>query len=126
MNFTDIFANLWKSTGIFNMILPADPNLSGAEQIMHMYGAPIMFLVCLVLLYPGIKKEFEPLLLVPIAFGGILAIIFTSTIGFAPISYEWYYFIGALVISVLISTLAGLYPASKAAKLDPVESLRHE
>mgnify|MGYP005759959469 CR=1 FL=1 len=47
-------------------------------------------------------------------------------IGFAPISYEWYYFIGALVISVLISTLAGLYPASKAAKLDPVESLRHE
>lgn len=61
-----------------------------------------------------------------LAFGGILAIIFTSTIGFAPISYEWYYFIGALVISVLISTLAGLYPASKAAKLDPVESLRHE
>lgn len=61
-----------------------------------------------------------------LVFGGILAIIFTSTIGFAPISYEWYYFIGALVISVLISTLAGLYPASKAAKLDPVESLRHE
>ena len=57
MNFTDIFANLWKSTGIFNMILPADPNLSGAEQIMHMYGAPIMFLVCLVLLYLGIKKN---------------------------------------------------------------------
>ena len=49
MNFVDIFQNLWKSTGIFNMILPADPNLSGAEQIMHMYGAPIMFLVCLVL-----------------------------------------------------------------------------
>ena len=73
MNFIDIFQNLWKSTGIFNMILPADPNLSGAEQVMHMYGAPIMFLVCLVLLYLGIKKEFEPLLLVPIAFGGILA-----------------------------------------------------
>ena len=73
MNFTDIFVNLWKSTGIYNIVLPADPNLSGVEQIMHMYGAPIMFLVCLVLLYLGIKKEFEPLLLVPIAFGGILA-----------------------------------------------------
>ena len=92
MNFTDIFANLWKSTGIFNMILPADPNLSGAEQIMHMYGAPIMFLVCLVLLYLGIKKEFEPLLLVPIAFGGILANIPVCDIagpkGFLGIVYE--------------------------------------
>ena len=92
MNFTDIFVNLWKSTGIFNMILPADPNLSGAEQIMHMYGAPIMFLVCLVLLYLGIKKEFEPLLLVPIAFGGILANIPVCDIagpkGFLGIVYE--------------------------------------
>ena len=92
MNFTDIFVNLWKSTGIFNMILPADPNFSGAEQIMHMYGAPIMFLVCLVLLYLGIKKEVEPLLLVPIAFGGILANIPVCDIagpkGFLGIVYE--------------------------------------
>ena len=73
MNFTDIFANLWKSTGIFNMILPAAPNLSGAEQIMHMYGAPIMFLVCLALLYLGIIKSFEPLLRVPFSFGGTLS-----------------------------------------------------
>ena len=92
MNFTDIFANLWKSTGIYNIILPADPNLSGIEQVLHMYGAPIMFLVCLVLLYLGIKKEFEPLLLVPIAFGGILANIPVCDIagpkGFLGIVYE--------------------------------------
>lgn len=92
MNFVDIFQNLWKSTGIYNIVLPADPNLSGVEQIMHMYGAPIMFLVCLVLLYLGIKKEFEPLLLVPIAFGGILANIPVCDIagpkGFLGIVYE--------------------------------------
>lgn len=92
MNFTDIFQSLWESTGIYNMILPADPNLSGIEQILHMYGAPVMFLVCLVLLYLGIKKEFEPLLLVPIAFGGILANIPVCDIagpkGFLGIVYE--------------------------------------
>lgn len=58
--------------------------------------------------------------------GGILILVFNSLLGFAPIKMMWYYFLEALAISVFISVLAGLYPASKAAKLDPVESLRHE
>lgn len=58
--------------------------------------------------------------------GGIFTIVFNALIGFAPIAFNWYYFIIALGLSILISVLAGLYPASKAAKLDPVESLRHE
>lgn len=36
-------------------------------------GQAIMILICLILLYLGIKKQFEPLLLVPIAIGGMLA-----------------------------------------------------
>lgn len=60
-------------TGYANMIKSPEAGLSGIEQFLHMYGTIIMFGVCLVLLYLAIKKEFEPLLLLPIGFGGILA-----------------------------------------------------
>ncbi len=61
-----------------------------------------------------------------LACGGIFTLVFNSLLGFAPIKMLWQYFAEALVISVIISILAGLYPSSKAARLDPVESLRHE
>ena len=80
------------STGIMNFIKPADPSLSGIEQIMHQFGAPIMIIVCLFLLWLGIKKQFEPLLLVPIAFGGLLSNIpvcdMAGPNGFLGIVYE--------------------------------------
>jgi ABC-type lipoprotein export system ATPase subunit/ABC-type lipoprotein release transport system permease subunit len=58
--------------------------------------------------------------------GGILTLILNALLGFAPIAFVWYYYLIALGVSVVISVLAGLYPASRASKLDPVESLRHE
>lgn len=69
---------LWDSTGIMGFVhaaqnAAADPNLQGFEQILHMHGQWIMILICLFLLWLGIKKQFEPLLLVPIAFGGLLS-----------------------------------------------------
>ncbi|MCJ8312019.1 MAG: sodium ion-translocating decarboxylase subunit beta [Saccharospirillaceae bacterium] len=48
---------LFHSSGIYNMQLPQ----------------AIMLVVCLFLLYLAIAKKFEPLLLVPIGFGGLLA-----------------------------------------------------
>jgi len=34
--------------------------------------------------------------------------------------------VGAMIFSLLVSWFAGIYPASRAAKLDPVQALRHE
>ena len=68
------FKTLWESTGIMNFIFPADSMITNPiEQFLHMYGMPIMVVICLFLLWLGIKKQFEPLLLVPIAFGGLIA-----------------------------------------------------
>lgn len=78
MNIIEGLNSLWDSTGIMGFVhtaqnAAADPNLQGFEQILHMHGQWIMILICLFLLWLGIKKQFEPLLLVPIAFGGLLS-----------------------------------------------------
>ena len=93
MNLVESLEKLWMSTGIANFVLPADPNITnGFEQFLHQFGSPIMLLVCLFLMWLGIKKQYEPLLLVPIAFGGFLSNIPVADIagpqGFLGIVYE--------------------------------------
>ncbi len=41
-------------------------------------------------------------------------------------SVPWWLVIGAIVFAVLVSLLSGLYPAARAARLDPVQALRYE
>lgn len=53
----DNLLQLWQSTGLYRMEM----------------GQVIMVLVCLGMIYLAIRKGFEPLLLIPIGFGGILA-----------------------------------------------------
>jgi len=73
----DALVELWGATGL--------ANFSSVGQVM-------MFPVCLLLLYLGIKRGFEPLLLVPIGFGGLLANIPVADIagvdGFLGIIYN--------------------------------------
>ncbi len=91
MDIMESLIGLWHSTGLANFISTPAANVSGLEKYLQMFGIPIMIVVCLFLLYLGIKKEFEPLLLVPIAFGGLLANIPVANIagegGFLHIIY---------------------------------------
>lgn len=42
------------------------------------------------------------------------------------ISFPWWLIGGALTLTTILGFLSGLYPAHRAAKLDPVEALRYE
>lgn len=68
---------LWQATGIMNFTS---------------MGQVVMFPICLLLLYLGIKRGFEPLLLIPMGFGGLLANIpvagIAESTGFLGIIYN--------------------------------------
>ena len=40
--------------------------------------------------------------------------------------FPWWLIAGAFAFSILVSLLAGLYPAFRAARIDPVKALRHD
>lgn len=66
-NFWDLFKNLFNTTGLAAYI--HGQQVSWTEGL----GRILMIGVGLILLYLGIKKGFEPLLLIPIGFGAILS-----------------------------------------------------
>jgi putative ABC transport system permease protein len=41
-------------------------------------------------------------------------------------SVPWWLVFSAIAFSIIVSLLSGLYPASRAARLDPVQALRYE
>ena len=94
--FSEMIGGFLESTGINAMINP-DPNemSSHGEKMSDFHkswGRIIMILVTFLLFYLAIAKGFEPLLLLPIGFGGLLANIPVAGIagpdGFLGIIYE--------------------------------------
>ena len=75
--FSEMISGFIMSTGIVALVNP-DPNeLSSDGKKMSDFhkgiGRVVMILITFLLFYLAIKKGFEPLLLLPIAFGGLLA-----------------------------------------------------
>jgi oxaloacetate decarboxylase beta subunit len=77
MTFNAMMLNFYHTTGISALIEPKKGVLTSHGEPMsdfhQTWGRLIMFLVTFVLFYLAIAKGFEPLLLLPIAFGGLLA-----------------------------------------------------
>ncbi|MDD3520614.1 MAG: sodium ion-translocating decarboxylase subunit beta [Actinomycetota bacterium] len=76
MNVLDSLYTIWKSTGLANFSI----------------GQAAMIVVGLLLIWLGIRKGFEPLLLIPIGFGGILAnipVAEIATTGFLGMIYDF-------------------------------------
>lgn len=67
----DTLLRLWQSTGIYHM----------------QSGQMIMIGICLGLLFLAIRKGFEPMLLVPIGFGGLLANLPAAGLAFSAIEH---------------------------------------
>ena len=61
----DYVARIWTESGLYQITA----------------GQAIMLAVCLLLLYLGIVRKFEPLLLVTIGFGGLLSNIRDNNVG---------------------------------------------
>lgn len=74
---TELLVSFYETTGLNAMINPKDGVKNGAgEEMSHFsqsWGKLIMFVIIFILFYLAVAKGFEPLLLLPIAFGGLLA-----------------------------------------------------
>ena len=66
------FSSFLGSTGIAALINSISETISSGGNILEVIATPLMIVIACVLLYLAIVKKFEPLLLLPIAFGVLL------------------------------------------------------
>lgn len=100
MNIVESFIELWHTTGIYNFTI----------------GQVAMIIIGFVLLFLGIVKKFEPLLLIPIGFGGILSNI--PVAGIAELSTST--LVGGEVVTAFGGFIGQIYGFGIASGLFPL------
>ncbi len=103
----DKVLNLWYGSGLYN-ISP---------------GQAIMMAVCLLLLYLAIKKGFEPLLLLPIGFGGLMANIPEAGLAWSALEAS-IHFAKPQVLEALAPVMGVPYEASQAVTQEVREAFQ--
>ena len=83
---TTCLKGLWRGTGIYDLYKQTTADFKNTWVLG--LGRVLMMCVALILIYLAIVKEFEPLLLLPIGFGALLANIPLAGIG-APGGLQW-------------------------------------
>jgi len=82
-SFGKFVSNILKTTGIYAFLHEKQEALSASGQPVTVYGWQnlLMILVGLLLLWLGVAKNFEPLLLIPIGFGTLLVNVPVANMG---------------------------------------------
>ncbi|MHC1570408.1 MAG: ABC transporter permease [Methermicoccaceae archaeon] len=111
------------SIGIMNIMLVSVTERTREVGVMKAVGATKLDVVLTFLLESAVLALVGGLF--GVVFGQVASYLAQSVLNLPHVFvYEWY--VIGLGVSVLVGVLAGVYPAIKAARMNPVEALRYE
>ena len=111
------------SIGIINIMLVTVTERTREIGIMKALGFSSMDILLLFLVELVIISLFGGLLGLGLGIGGAYVV---TTFLKLPFFYSPYIFEAGLLVALIVGVAAGVYPASKAAKLTPVDALRYQ
>jgi len=111
------------SIGITNIMLVTVTERTREIGIMKALGFSSIDVLLLFLVESVIVSLFGGLLGLGLGIGGAYVV---TTFLKLPFFYSSYLFVLGFAVAIIVGVLAGVYPASKAAKLVPVEALRYQ
>jgi putative ABC transport system permease protein len=109
--------------GIVNVMMLTVTERVKEIGVMKAVGATKQDIQLIFMLESGLLGLVSGLIGVTIG-AGIAMLI--SSLGDFPMAVKWTSLAIGLIFGMLTTTIAGVYPANKAARLDPVEALRAE
>lgn len=111
------------SIGIMNIMLVTVTERTREIGIMKALGFSSTDILVLFIVESIILSLFGGLLGLIVGIGGAYAV--TTALNL-PFLYPHYIFEAGILVAVIVGVSAGVYPANKAARLTPVDALRHE